>query len=524
MSNTLAPYAVFVKAMRGGGGSAVPAAAHSAGPWRASFWAAMTTSLPDATTLGTLLQRPEYAGRQPFDGQTPSVHDEVRRNLTRKLQAGEPLFPGVVGYDDTVIPQLVNALLARQNFILLGLRGQAKSRILRDITGLLDEYVPAIAGLDFADDPLNPISAEGRERLAAEGEALPIRWVPRAERYVEKLATPDVTVADLIGDVDPIKAARLGTSLGDSRAMHFGLLPRANRGIFAVNELADLSPRVQVALFNILQEGDVQIKGFPVRLELDVMLVFSANPEDYTARGKIVTPLKDRIGSEIRTHYPTDIRLGMDITAQEAVRDPAVQVPDFIAELVEEIAFQAREDGRIDKLSGVSQRLPISLLELTAASAERRALVTGAAPVARVSDVYAGLPAITGKMELEYEGEMKGAEQVARDLIRKAAGAVYGRCFGSLSTVALEEWFEAGNVFRFPQSGLAAEIAEAIREVPDLPELTAAAAESTDPDAQASAAEFVLEGLYGRRKLSRAEELYAAPEPEHTRGRGGRWN
>ncbi|WP_261663098.1 sigma 54-interacting transcriptional regulator [Deinococcus sp. Marseille-Q6407] len=479
---------------------------------------------PNPQTLGELLQLPEYAGRKPFDGQTLSVQDEVRRNLTRKLRAGEPLFEGVVGYEETVIPQLINALLARQNFILLGLRGQAKSRILRAITTLLDDYVPVIAGMDFADDPLNPITAEGRERVEQEGNDLPLRWMPREERYVEKLATPDVTVADLIGDVDPIKAARLGTSLGDSRSMHYGLLPRANRGIFAINELADLSPKVQVALFNILQEGDVQIKGFPVRLELDVMLVFSANPEDYTARGKIVTPLKDRIGSEIRTHYPRDVRQGMDITAQEADRQPEVQVPDFVAELIEEIAFQAREDGRIDKLSGVSQRLPISLLELAAANAERRSLVTGAAPVVRVSDIYAGLPAITGKMELEYEGELKGAENVAKDLIRKAAGAVYGRRFASLSTAALEEWFEQGNVFRFPQSGLAQDISASLNEVPDLADLTTAVAESSDADMQASAAEFVLEGLYGRKKLSRAEELYAAPEPELKMGRGGRWN
>lgn len=486
----------------------------------------MTTlqTQPLAQTLGALLQEANYDSRQPFDNLTLSVQDEVRRNLTRKLKSGERLFPGVVGYDDTVIPQLVNALLARQNFILLGLRGQAKSRILRAITDLLDDWVPVIAGMDFADDPLNPITGEGRERLTVEGEALPIRWIPRHERYVEKLATPDVTVADLIGDVDPIKAARLGTNLGDSRSMHFGLLPRANRGIFAVNELADLSPKVQVALFNILQEGDVQIKGFPVRLDLDVMLVFSANPEDYTARGKIVTPLKDRIGSEIRTHYPSDIRQGMDITAQEASKQPEVQVPDFIAELVEEIAFQAREDGRIDKLSGVSQRLPISLMELAAANAERRSLTMGAIPVVRVSDVYAGLPAITGKMELEYEGELKGAETVAKELIRKAAGAVYGRRYASLSTTALEEWFEQGNVFRFPQTGEAQAIAEAAAEVPDLTELTAAVAEQGDVHVRASAAEFVLEGLYGRKKLSRAEELYAAPEPELKMGRGGRWN
>ncbi|MPY66727.1 magnesium chelatase [Deinococcus sp. SDU3-2] len=475
-------------------------------------------------TLGELLQTPEYAGRSPFDGRARTVQDEVRENLTRKLRRGEELFPGVVGYDDTVIPQLVNALLARQNFILLGLRGQAKSRILRAITGLLDEVVPVIDGVDMPDDPINPIGAEGRHLLEVHGHDLPIRWLPRDARYVEKLATPDVTVADLIGDVDPIKAARLGTSLGDTRSMHFGLLPRANRGIFAVNELADLAPKVQVALFNILQEGDVQIKGYPIRLELDVMLVFSANPEDYTARGKIVTPLKDRIGSEIRTHYPSDVRLGMDITAQEAVRAEGVTVPGFISELIEEIAFQAREDGRVDKMSGVSQRLPISLMELAAANAERRALVSGDSPVVRVSDVYAGLPAITGKLELEYEGELKGADQVARDVIRKAAGAVFARHYGSADTRELEKWFEDGNVFRFPQGGDAASALKAAKDVPGLTDLAAQVASSPDDSVRASATEFVLEGLYGRKKLSRAEETYAAPEPEVRRERGGRWN
>ena len=483
-----------------------------------------TATQTRARTLAELLDTPEYAGRTPFDGKIRLVQDEVRENLTRKLRGGEELFPGVVGYDDTVIPQLVNALLARQNFILLGLRGQAKSRILRAITGLLDDHVPVIDGVDMPDDVLNPIGAEGRHLLEAHGLELPIRWLARADRYVEKLATPDVTVADLIGDVDPIKAARLGTSLGDTRSMHFGLLPRANRGIFAVNELADLAPKVQVALFNILQEGDVQIKGYPIRLELDVMLVFSANPEDYTARGKIVTPLKDRIGSEIRTHYPTDVRLGMDITAQESVRAEHIVVPPFMAELIEEIAFQAREDGRVDKQSGVSQRLPISLLEVAAANAERRALVGDGSPVVRVSDVYAGLPAITGKMELEYEGELKGADSVAKDVIRKAAGAVYGRLLGNADTKELEKWFEAGNVFRFPQGGDAGAAMKATKEVPGLTELSAELADDRDDAVRVSAAEFILEGLYGRKKLSRAEELYAAPEPETRQQRGGRWN
>ena len=460
-----------------------------------------------------------------------SVKDEVRENLARKLRDRQTIFPGVIGYEETVTPQVVNALLARQNFILLGLRGQAKSRILRAITDLLDPEIPFIAGTEVHDDPFNPISSEGKRILAERGDDTPIEWMPRDARYVEKLATPDVTVADLIGDVDPIKAARLGTTLGDELTIHYGLLPRANRGIFAVNELADLAPKVQVALFNIMQEGDVQIKGYPVRLPLDVMLVFSANPEDYTARGKIVTPLKDRIGSEIRTHYPSDVELGMSITRQEAWLETSpgtnrADVPPYLTELIEEIAFQAREDNRVDKQSGVSQRLPISLLELVASNAERRALTAGDDPVARPADVYAGLPGITGKLELEYEGEMRGADIVARDIIRKAAGAVYARRAARLDTKELEAWFEAGNTLRLDTQGNAA---NALRELRQVPQLLRAARDLAGGASDAhtlSAAEFILEGLVGRKRLSRSEEMgYAAPEPEQAARRGGnRWN
>ena len=453
-----------------------------------------------------------------------SVQDEVRENLIRKLRAREPIFPGVVGYEETVTPQVVNALLARQNFILLGLRGQAKSRILRAITELLDPEVPYIVGTELHDDPLNPISGEARRIVAEHGDDTPVGWLPRELRYVEKLATPDVTVADLIGDVDPIKAARMGTTLGDELTVHYGLLPRANRGIFAVNELADLAPKVQVGLFNIMQEGDVQIKGYPIRLELDVMLVFSANPEDYTARGKIVTPLKDRIGSEIRTHYPQDVNLGMEITRQEAWLEGRAEVPGFMGELVEEIAFQAREDARVDKQSGVSQRLPISLLELVASNAERRALVAGDDAVARPADLYAGLPAITGKLELEYEGELKGADTVAKDIIRKAAGTVYGRRAGRADTKDMEAWFEGGNTLNIPQSGSARAAVRELEKVPGLVRLAREIADGASDAHTLAAAEFVLEGLYGRKKVSRSEEFgYGAPEPETVR-RGGRWN
>jgi magnesium chelatase subunit I len=296
-----------------------------------------------------------------------SVHEEVRENLIRKLRSSEQLFPGIVGYDDTVVPQLVNALLSQHNFILLGLRGQAKTRLLRALVTLLDEEIPVMPGCEINDDPLAPICAACRARIAAEGDATPVAWLPRDLRYVEKLATPDVTIADMVGDIDPIKAARAGLQLSSEMTMHYGLLPRANRGIFAINELPDLAGKIQVGLFNILQEGDVQIKGYPVRLPLDVMMAFTANPEDYTARGKIITPLKDRIGSEIRTHYPVGRQQAMQITAQEAwlVREgpaPQVELPVFVSEVVEEIAFQARQDRRIDKRSGVSQRLAISAM------------------------------------------------------------------------------------------------------------------------------------------------------------------
>jgi magnesium chelatase subunit I len=340
---------------------------------------------------------------------TRPVKQEIRDNLVRKLQTGEPLFPGIIGYDETVIPQLVNAILSRHNFILLGLRGQAKSRILRGMIDLLDEQIPIVPGCEIHDNPLAPICASCRARVAREGDSLAIGWMARDSRYVEKLATPDVTIADMVGDIDPIKAAQAGLNLSDELTMHYGLLPRANRGIFAINELPDLAGKIQVGLFNILQEGDVQIKGYPIRLKLDVMLVFTANPEDYTARGKIITPLKDRIGSEIRTHYPATRGNAMAITRQEAWTDRAgalkLEIPEFVREVVEEVAFQARGDRKIDKRSGVSQRLPITALELVVSNAERRALANGETLVApRVTDIYAALPSITGKFELEYEG------------------------------------------------------------------------------------------------------------------------
>src|SRR5213079_995834 len=311
---------------------------------------------------------------------TRTIKDEMRANLICKLQAKQPIFPGIVGYEETVVPHVVNAILSRHNMILLGLRGQAKSRILRGLIEFLDEVVPVIEGCEINDNPFCPICRRCRDLMEEMGDNTRVDYRTKEDRYVEKLATPDVTIADIIGDIDPIKAARGGHAVGSELSVHYGLLPRANRGIFAINELPDLAGKIQVGLFNIMQEGDVQIKGYPLRLPLDVLLVFSANPEDYTARGKIITPLKDRIGAEIRTHYPTTVEEGMAITQQEAWtrRDSpiCVDVPDYLRQLVEEIAFQARDDKRVDKRSGVSQRLPITVLESVVSSAEQRAART----------------------------------------------------------------------------------------------------------------------------------------------------
>jgi magnesium chelatase subunit I len=448
------------------------------------------------------------------------VKQEIRDNLVCKLRAGETLFPGIIGYDETVIPQLVNAVLSRHNFILLGLRGQAKSRIMRGLADLLDEKIPIVPGCEIHDDPLAPLCASCRARVAAEGDSLRIGWLRREDRYVEKLATPDVTIADMVGDIDPIKAAAAGLNLSDELTMHYGLLPRANRGIFAINELPDLAGKIQVGLFNILQEGDVQIKGYPIRLKLDVMLVFTANPEDYTARGKIITPLKDRIGSEIRTHYPTTRGHALAITRQEAWTDRAgalkLEIPDYVREVVEEIAFQARSDRKVDKRSGVSQRLPITTLELVLSNAERRALANGEnVVVPRVTDVYAALPSITGKFELEYEGELRGAEQIARDLIRSAVGTVFTGLFDGVDTRTVVEWFDLGGSLPLSDSTSAEEVIQQTRGVQGLRELAAHTGlkpGATAP-AVASAVDLVLEGLYAQKKISRSEERgYLAAE------------
>jgi magnesium chelatase subunit I len=471
------------------------------------------------TTLGALRE----AGYR-----TRSVKAEMRENLIARLRAGGTIFPGIVGYEDTVVPALCNAVLARQNFILLGLRGQAKSRILRQLTSLLDEALPVLAGTETNDDPLRPISRAGRLLVEEAGDDAPIAWLGRDARYVEKLATPDVTVADLIGDMDPIRAARGGHLLSDELSINYGLLPRANRGIFALNELPDLSGKVQVGLFNVLQEGDIQIKGYPVRLPLDVLLVFSANPEDYTARGKIITPLKDRIGAEILTHYPRSPEEAMTITAQEAQieRDGVpVSVPPFVAELVERIAFLARDDKRIDRRSGVSQRMPISVMETAVSNAERRALLAGeTAVVPRVADVYAALPSITGKMELEYEGELQGSETIAKDLIAAAARELFDQVWEVDSMDTIVEHFDRGGVLQVSDSASAEAALGGLGGVPGLVEALEEVGmyRREDPGTTVAAAELLLEGLAAHRRISRAEQGYARARPEpKSKGKGG---
>ncbi len=364
--------------------------------------------------------------------QSKSIKDELRENLISKMMSKETVFKGVHGYENTVIPELERAILSKHNINLLGLRGQAKTRLARLMVNLLDEYIPVVAGSEINDDPLNPISRFAIETIKEKGDETPIFWLHRNERFAEKLATPDVTVADIIGDVDPIKAANLKLSYADDRVIHFGMIPRANRCIFVINELPDLQARIQVALFNILQEGDIQIRGFKLRLPLDMQFVFTANPEDYTNRGSIVTPLKDRIGSQILTHYPDDIETAKIITQQEAKNNQkeSIKVPELAKDLLEQIVFEARESEYIDAKSGVSARLSISAFENLLSTAERRALLSGDdETMIRLSDFDGIIPAITGKVELVYEGEQEGAQVVAENLIKKAIKSLFPTYF-----------------------------------------------------------------------------------------------
>ena len=479
-------------------------------------------SLP--RTLGELRRSPFSQERL----RSRRVKDELRDNLVAKLGQDGPIFPGIVGYDDTVVPQIVNAILSRHNFILLGLRGQAKSRILRALTTLLDPQTPYIAGCEIHDNPYAPICRRCRELVAKEADSTPIGYLTPDERYVEKLATPDVTIADLIGDIDPIKAARGGHELSSEMTVHYGLLPRANRGLFAVNELPDLAGKIQVGLFNIMQEGDVQIKGYPIRLPLDVALVFSANPEDYTARGKIITPLKDRIGSEIRTHYPASVEEGIAITSQEAWTQRnghKLHLPQYVQEVIERIAFVAREDKKVDKRSGVSQRLPISVMENVISNAERRAIRNHEKVVVpRIGDVYAAMPSITGKLELEYEGEMKGADNVGRELIRTAIAKTFDEYLTGVNLQQVVQWFDLGGEIQLTDSAAAKDVLESLRGIQGLMDKLGKV--GTGPqdaiEMQVSAAEFILEGLHAHKRIGRNEErVFTAGEKQPKRTEPG---
>ncbi len=477
-----------------------------------------------------------------------SVKDELRENLIAVLRKGEDPFPGIFGYRHTVLPMLHNAILARHDIILLGLRGQAKTRLLRSLVNLLDEGLPAIAGSEVNESPFEPITGFGRRTVAERGDETPIVWIPRSERYREKLATPDVTIADLIGDIDPIKAATQKRTYSDEEIIHYGIVPRTNRGIFAINELPDLQPRIQVGLLNILEERDLQIRGFPVRIPLDILLVFSANPEDYTNRGNIITPLKDRISSQILTHYPDDVKTARAITDQEAwtERPGGVEadVPEYFKELVEKIAFAARQSEFVDQSSGVSARMPISALEILYSNLERRGILRGEERVfPRLCDLLACLPAITGKVEVVYEGEQQGTEVIAKKLISGPVADLFKEKFppvdsgrrtersrtpppedpeepqprsrarfpteepDKLNPVYREivDWFAAGNRIDVSDESAFSDHAKALDSVPGLRRVAEEHFKPSSREEAALAMELVLEGLTQNLKIARED-------------------
>jgi magnesium chelatase subunit I len=474
------------------------------------------------------------------------VKEEIRRNLIEKLRRRESLFPGVVGYEETVIPQLVNALLARHDVILLGLRGQAKTRIARMMTELLDEWTPIVKGSEINDSPFAPISYHAVQLVGEMADATPIEWLHRSERYGEKLATPDVTIADLIGDIDPLKAAHQRLHYSHEGAIHFGVIPRTNRGIFTINELPDLQPRIQVGLFNLLEERDIQIRGFNVRIPLDVMVVFTANPEDYTNRGNLITPLKDRIASQIMTHYPLSMESAIEITEQEAWTsregEEGVAIPKYFKEIIEQIAFEARKSDFIDQKSGVSARLTISAMEALVSNAERRSILTGEKLILpRITDLAFVTPAITGKVELVFEGEQEGMAKVARALVGKAVKEIFRKYFpdpmqrdkmqsaldryeqryqkpaDAAKQPAKKEneydqilqWFATGNAVQLTDTMKFDEYYEALSRVPRLRELTIRQMQIAEANRfeVASAMEFVLDGLHQHSKLAKEEEF-----------------
>ena len=466
-------------------------------------------TLNTITTLGEL-KKSNYISK--------NIKDELRDNLRNKIKAGELAFEGVHGFENTVIPELERAILSRHNINLLGLRGQAKTRMARKMIELLDEYIPVVAGSEINDDPLNPISRFAKDLIAEKGDATPIEWLHRSERFFEKLATPDVTVADLIGDIDPIKAATLKLSYADDRVIHFGMIPRANRCIFVINELPDLQARIQVALFNILQEGDIQIRGFKLRLPLDLQFIFTANPEDYTNRGSIVTPLKDRIGSQILTHYPETIAIARTITQQEAKllhqQSETIHVPSLAKDLLEQISFEARESEYIDSKSGVSARLSITAYETLLSTAERRALQSGVeTTTVRLSDFMGIIPAITGKVELVYEGEQEGAAAVAQHLIGDAIHTFFPAYFPKIEKLErdleaspyaqLLEWFFAETGFELLDNATDEEYRNTIDAILPLNDLIEKYQADFPLEDRYFLKEFILWGLVEYDKLSK---------------------
>jgi magnesium chelatase subunit I len=462
------------------------------------------------------MNRPRTLGELQASGyRGTDVKSEMRRNLIRKMRAGEPLFPGIVGYDDTVIPQVQNGILSKHDLLFLGLRGQAKTRMLRQLVSLLDDAIPIVAGSEIHDDPLAPVSRFARERIAREGDATPIDWIGRERRYQEKLATPDVTIADLIGEIDMIKHAE-GRYLSDEMTMHYGLIPRTNRGIFCINELPDLSPKIQVGLFNVLEERDIQIRGFPIRLELDLCLVFSANPEDYTNRGRIVTPLKDRIGSVIRTHYPQTRELGMAITDANAWlerEELTVTVPTFMKEIVEEVARLARGSAAVNQQSGVSVRMSIANAENLVSNAERRGLLLGeTAVVPRISDLANMSAGSRGKIELTMSEDDGQEDRIIDKLLGEAVKNIFESHFEVKSFRPLVEWFEAGNTFVVGDQVRSAEYVKRLAAAPVLKKealqfLKKAPAAEFPPAGEdalvASVVELILEGLHVENRLNK---------------------
>lgn len=468
-------------------------------------------SKPSITTFGQLKES-GYVYR--------TIKGEIRHNLIKSLKNKDDIFTGIKGYEDTVIPQLQTALLSGHNVLLLGLRGQAKTKIARLITRLLDEWIPVVKGTILNENPFAPLTTKTKKHIELNGDKTEIDWIPGSERYYEKLATPDVSVPDLIGDVDPIKAANMKISLSDEDAIHYGMIPRSNRSVFVINELPDLQARIQVSLFNILQEGDIQIRGFNLRMPLDILFVFTANPEDYTNRGSIVTPLKDRIESQILTHYPSSLELSKEITLQEArltdFQKKHVDCPELLADLIEQVAFEARESEYVDQKSGVSARLTISAYEMLHSAAERRLLINGEEnSLIRVSDLFAVIPAITGKIELVYEGELEGMANVAQYLIGRSIRVQFEKYFPSPENKKdkaqqkddpykeIVEWFRSGNKIELMRDASFSELKKKLDAVPGLAELVNKLFPNSKDEMKYVLMEFALHGMAEFSKISR---------------------